>query len=144
MIENKIDISPDKNYDIDTDVSNKLGYLLLKKGIIESNTLVQAVLTKKNEVATSNGNGKPRRNLAQILVQDFNFNHDLIFKEVANLYAFQTLEFDFEEDDLPKIDKIKKFVDSFDEDLKKQMLSHRVIPIKYDDNIKDKIILRFS
>ena len=136
-----IEITSDKNYDIDTDISNKLGYLLLKKGVIESNTLVKAVLTKKNEAATSNGNGKPRRNLAQILVQDFNCNHDIIFKEVANLYAFQTLEFEFEEDDIPKIDKIKKIVDSFDDDLKKQMLSHKVIPLRYDDNIKDKIIL---
>ncbi len=51
------------------------------------------------------------------------------------------MEFEFEEDDIPKIDKIKKIVDSFEEDLKKQMLSHKVIPLRYDDNIKDKIIL---
>ena len=53
-----------KNYDIDNDVANKLGYVLLKKGLIDSKTLVKAVVAKRNENLHSNGNGKPKRNLS--------------------------------------------------------------------------------
>ena len=139
MIDNKLEILQEKNYDINNDVANRLGYVLLKKGIIDNSTLVQAVLTKKNEHA--NKNGKPIRNLAQILVQDFNCDHESIFREVANLYAFGTIEFDFDKDESERINAIKKVVNSFDDDLKKQMILNKIIPVKYDEKIKDKIIL---
>ncbi len=101
------DIQIEKTYDIDHDIANKLGYILLKKGIIDSRTLVKAVTTRRNENLHSNGNGKLKRNLAQILVQDFNYDHDSIFKEVANLYAFKTFELNLDEDSSEQIQKIK-------------------------------------
>ena len=141
MFENNVEIQHEKNYDINTDIANRLGYVLLKKGIIDSKTLVQAVITKKNENINSNSNGKPRRNLAQILVQDFKYDHDIIYKEVASLYAFDTMELNFEENETDKINKIKELVSTFDDVLKKQMIHHKVIPIEFDSKIKDKIIL---
>ena len=141
MSDNIVEIHVDKNYDIDHDIANKLGYVLLKKGIIDSSTLVKAVTTRRNENLNSNGNGKPKRNLAQILVQDFKYDHDKIYKEVANLYAFRTFEIDLEQDNSEQIEKIKKLINSFNDDLKKQMVIHRVIPLKYDEKISDKIIL---
>jgi type IV pilus assembly protein PilB len=94
MIDIKTDIPVESHYDIDNDVSNRLGYNLLKKGVIDSNTLVKAVVAKRNESIHTNGNGKPARNLAQILVQDFKCDHDSVFGEVASLYAFRTFEID--------------------------------------------------
>ena len=38
-----------------------------------------------------------KRNLGQILVQDFGFDHDVIFKEIAILYAFKEITFNQEE-----------------------------------------------
>ena len=140
-MDNKTDILQDKGYDIDNDIANKLGYVLLKKGLIDSKTLVKAVLTKRNENLHTNGNGKPKRNLAQILVQDFKYDHDSIYSEVANLYAFRTYEINLEEDNSEQIEKIKELINKYDDDLKKQMVTHRVIPIKYDEKIADKIIL---
>ena len=141
MTENILDIQTEKNYDIDNDVANKLGYILLKKGLIDSKTLVKAVIAKRNENLHSNGNGKPKRNLAQILVQDFKYDHDSIYSEVANLYAFKTFDIDLEADNSEQLDKIKKLINKFDEDLKRQMVTHRVIPLNYDEKIPDKIIL---
>lgn len=141
MTENTLDIQTDKNYDIDNDIANKLGYILLKKGIIDSKTLVKAVVARRNENLHTNGNGKPKRNLAQILVQDFKYDHDSIYREVANLYAFRTFEIDLDEDNSEQIEKIKKLINKFDDTLKRQMVTHRVIPIKYDEKIPDKILL---
>jgi type IV pilus assembly protein PilB len=141
MTENALDIPVEKNYDIDSDVANRLGYILLKKGVIDSKTLVKAVVAKRNEGVSTNGNGKPKRNLARILVEDFKYDHDAIFREVAELYAFPTFEFDTEADNTDKIQKIKKLIDSYSDDLKRQMVFNKVIPVKFDDKIKDKIIL---
>jgi type IV pilus assembly protein PilB len=141
MTPKSFEIQIDKNYDLDHDIANKLGYILLKKGIIDSKTLVKAVTTRRNENLNSNGNGKPKRNLAQILVQDFKYDHDSIYQEVANLYAFKTIELNLEEDNSEKIEEIKNLINKFDDDLKKRMVTHRVIPLKYDEKISDKIIL---
>jgi hypothetical protein len=48
-MENRTDLNPEKGYNLDNDIANKLGYILLKKGVIDSKTLVKAVLAKKNE-----------------------------------------------------------------------------------------------
>ena len=131
----------ESNYDIDNDIANRLGYNLLKKGIIDSKTLVKAVVTKRSESPYTNHNGKPKRNLAQILVQDFNYNHDSIFREVANLYAFKTFELDPDEDNSELISNIKELINSYADDIKQQIVAYKVIPVKYDDKIKDKLIL---
>ena len=141
MNENTFEIQTEKNYDIDNDAANKLGYILLKKGLIDSKTLVKAVVAKRNENLHSNGNGKPKRNLAQILVQDFKYDHDSIYREVANLYAFRTYEINPDEDNTEQLEKIKKLINKFSDDLKRQMVTHKVIPLKYDEKIADKIIL---
>ena len=55
--------------------TDKIGYLLLKKGIINVDVLEKALQRKQNE------NGVLKRNLAQILVNDFSYDHDTIFHE---------------------------------------------------------------
>lgn len=70
------------------EMSDKIGYLLFKKGIIDAQTLEKALNAKLND------RNKLRRNLAQILVEDFDYDHDLIFREVAILYAFRELDMD--------------------------------------------------
>src|ERR1035437_7782774 len=139
MIRNKTDIP--KQYDLDKDISNKLGDILLRKSIIDSRALAVAVLAKNKENLQSNGNGQAKRNLAQILVQDFKYDHDTIFREVANLYAFKTLDIDSDEKETEKINSIKKLINSADAELKKLMITNKVIPVKFDDKIKDKLIL---
>ncbi len=137
--ESNLELPVEKNYDIDTDIANKLGYILLKKGVIDSKTLVKAVSTRRNE--SLNANSKNRRNLAQILVQDFKYDHDVVYQEVASLYAFKTFELDLEEKDNPVIGSMKKLISSFNDESKKLMLQHKVIPVKYETRNKEKIIL---
>ena len=69
--------------DTNLEMTDKIGYLLFKKGVIDGQMLEKALAAKNNDKS------KIKRNLAQILVQDFKFDHDTIFREVAILYAFR-------------------------------------------------------
>lgn len=75
------------------EMTDKIGYLLLKKGIIDLDILQKALEAKEKDL-----NGA-KRNLGQILVQEFGFEHDIIFREIAILYAFKEISFNREEFD---------------------------------------------
>ncbi len=117
------------------DLSDKIGYLLFKKGIIDAQILEKALHAKADE------KGKIKRNLAQILVQDFDFDHDLIFREVSILYAFRELDLPQGELLQNRIESIKQFVNKVSDQLKQMMSEHKVIPYAYDERMKDKLIL---
>jgi len=121
--------------DTQLEMADKIGYLLLKKGIIDSKILEQALKVKEADQANK------KRNLAQILVEEFGFEHDVIFREVAILYAFK--ELNIKPEDLPeeRINEIKNLINRQPQEVKQMLLEHRIIPFKYDDKVKDKLIL---
>ena len=121
--------------DTNLEMTDKIGYLLFKKGIIDTATLEKALIAKANDKS------KVKRNLAQILVQDFNFDHDTIFREVSILYAFRELETKPEEIPEERIEAIRNMIDQAGESIKELMVKHSVIPFMYDERIKDKLIL---
>lgn len=117
------------------EMTDKIGYLLFKKNIIDSATLEKALLAKANDKS------KIKRNLAQILVQDFNFDHDKIFREVSILYAFRELE--TKPSDIPdeRLETIRNMMEHSGDSIKELMIRNSVIPFMYDERIKDKLIL---
>jgi len=117
------------------ELTDKIGYLLLKKGIIDIKVLEKALQIKQSE------DNKIKRNLAQILVQDLGFDHDAIFREVAILYAFIELNIQVDELNEKQLEEIKQLMTSQGEEVKQVLLKHKVIPYKYDEKIKDKLIL---
>ncbi|MGK9475382.1 GspE/PulE family protein [Melioribacter sp. OK-6-Me] len=121
--------------DSQLEMADKIGYLLLKKGIIDANILEQALKIKEADQL------QKKRNLAQILVEEFGFEHDVIFREVSILYAFKELNIKPEELSEERINEIKNMMTKQGDELKRLLLEHRVIPFKYDDKIKDKLIL---
>jgi type IV pilus assembly protein PilB len=121
--------------DTNLEMTDKIGYLLFKKGIIDSTVLEEALAAKAND------KHKIKRNLAQILVEDFNYDHDQIFREVAILYAFRELETNPEEIPEERIESIKKMMEQADDSIKEMMMKHKVIPFMYDERIKDKLVL---
>lgn len=121
--------------DTNLEMSDKIGYLLYKKGIIDAQTLERALNAKNND------KNKLKRNLAQILVQDFGFDHDLIFREVAILYAFREIETRPEDISENRLQLIRNLVESGGENLKKLMLEREIIPFMFDDKNRDKLIL---
>lgn len=117
------------------EVNDKIGYLLFKKGIIDAETLDKALNAKFND------RNKLRRNLAQILVEDFGYDHDVIFREVAILYAFRELDIDLSSIQPDHLESIKNMIEGGGEELKELMLRDRIIPFIFDEQTKDKLII---
>jgi type IV pilus assembly protein PilB len=117
------------------EINDKIGYLLFKKGIIDAATLDKALQAKFND------RNKLRRNLAQILVDDFSYEHDIIFREVAILYAFRELDIDLQTIQPNYLDAIRKMIEGGGEELKDLMLRDKIIPFIYDEQTKDKLII---
>jgi type IV pilus assembly protein PilB len=117
------------------EVNDKIGYLLFKKGIIDAATLDKALNAKFND------RNKLRRNLAQILVDDFDYDHDVIFREVAILYAFRELDIDLATIQPEYLETIRDMIEGGGEELKELMLRDRIIPFIYDEQTKDKLII---
>ncbi len=86
---------------MDIEHKNELGKLLLRKKVVEP----QFEIEHFKLLTVMGGNS---RNLANILVEDYKFDHHTIYKELADLYAFRTLEFDEENDSENVIETIKR------------------------------------
>jgi type IV pilus assembly protein PilB len=119
----------------DVDITDKIGYTLLKKGIINYETLEKSLRVKETE------DKKNRRNLGQILVGDFNIDHDLVFREVANLYAFREIYLSDEVIDEQRIQCVKRFIDALSEYFRDLLIQTRILPLKFDEKQSDKLII---
>jgi len=119
----------------DVDITDKIGYTLLKKGIIDYETLEKSLHVREGE------DRKSRRNLGQILVSDFHVDHDLVFKEVANLYAFREVYLTDEVIDEARIEFIKKYVDALPDTYRDLLIQTKVLPLRFDDKQPDKLIV---
>lgn len=120
----------------DIDITDKIGYTLLKKGIIDYETLEKSLRVKEAEAAK-----KERRNLGQILVTEFSADHDAVFREVANLYAFREIYLADENTDKPRIDFIRKLIDGLPEGSRDLLIQTKILPLKFDEKQPDKLII---
>lgn len=120
----------------DIDITDKIGYTLLKKGIIDYETLEKSLRIKENEASK-----KERRNLGQILVTEFQADHDAVFREVANLYAFREIYLADENIEKNRIDFIRKFIDGLPDGMRELVLTTKMLPLKFDEKQLDKLII---
>ncbi len=118
------------------DITDKIGYTLLKKGIIDFETLEKSLKMKDSEE-----NKKNRKNLGQILVSEFGADHDAVFREVANLYAFREVYLNDEKIDDTRVSFVKKFVDALPDAQREMMTQSKMLPFKYDERQPDKLII---
>ena len=118
------------------DITDKIGYTLLKKGIIDFETLEKSLKLKDSEE-----NKKNRKNLGQILVSEFGADHDAVFREVANLYAFREIFLNDEKIDDARIAFVKKFVDALSDQQREMMSAAKMLPFKWDERQTDKLII---
>lgn len=118
------------------DITDKIGYTLLKKGIIDFETLEKSLKMKDSEE-----NKKNRKNLGQILVSEFGADHDAVFREVANLYAFREIYLTDEKIDDARTAFIKKLVDGLPEQQRDMMIQSKMLPFKYDERQADKLTI---
>ena len=118
------------------DITDKIGYTLLKKGIIDFETLEKSLKMKD-----SDDNKKNRKNLGQILVTEFGADHDAVFREVANLYAFREVFLNDEKVDEARIAFLKKYIEQLSEQQREMMVQSKMLPFKFDERQPDKLII---
>src|SRR3989338_3340790 len=118
------------------DITDKIGYTLLKKGIIDFETLEKSLKHKDSEE-----NKKNRKNLSQILVSEFGADHYAVFREVANLYAFREIFLNDEKIDEARTAFIKKFIDALSDQQREMMSAANMLPFKWDERQTDKLII---
>jgi type IV pilus assembly protein PilB len=118
------------------DITDKIGYTLLKKGIIDFETLEKSLKMKDSEE-----NKKNRKNLGQILVSEFGADHDAVFREVANLYAFREIFLNDEKVDDGRTGFIKKLVEVLPDQQRDMMIQAKMLPLKYDERQPDKLVI---
>ncbi|HEX9005749.1 MAG TPA: GspE/PulE family protein [Bacteroidota bacterium] len=117
------------------DITDKIGFALLKKGVIDYETLEKSLRIKESEEK------KNRRNLGQILVSDFNADHDAVFREVADLYAFREIHMADETIDQVRIDFIRRYVETLPQNVRDMLLQTRMLPLRFDEKQSDKLII---
>jgi type IV pilus assembly protein PilB len=118
------------------DITDKIGYTLLKKGIIDFETLEKSLKMKD-----SDDNKKNRKNLGQILVTEFGADHDAVFREVANLYAFREVFLNDEKVDDTRIAFVKKYIEQLSDQQREMMVQSKMLPFKFDERQPDKLII---
>ncbi|HYQ86918.1 MAG TPA: ATPase, T2SS/T4P/T4SS family [Bacteroidota bacterium] len=119
----------------DVDITDKIGYTLLKKGIVDYETLEKSLQVRDGEEK------KTRRNLGQILVKDFNVDHDAVFSEVASLYAFREIHLNDEVLNTERIEFIKKYLDVLPDNYRDLLIQTKVLPLRLDEKQLDKLIV---
>ncbi len=119
----------------DIDITDKIGYTLLKKGVIDYETLEKSLRVKDSE------DKKNRRNLGQILVNDFGADHDAVFREVASLYAFREIYLSDENIDKDRIAQIKRLIDALPENIRDLLVQTKMVPLKFDEKHTDKLLI---
>jgi type IV pilus assembly protein PilB len=118
------------------DITDKIGYTLLKKGIIDFETLEKSLKMKD-----SDDNKKNRKNLGQILVTEFGADHDAVFREVANLYAFREIFLNDEKVEEARIAFVKKYIEQLSDQQREMMVQAKMLPFKFDERQPDKLII---
>jgi type IV pilus assembly protein PilB len=108
------------------DISDRLGVMLLKKGVVNVATLEKAI--KSRESGQKDG-----RTLAQILVKDFNVNHDSVFQHVTQLYGFREVSLEKENIDENRINFMRKMLDPLPEPMRALMREEKILVYKYDE-----------
>lgn len=99
---------------------------MIEKGIIEPQVLESAldVLNKEKN--------KERRKLPQILVDQFKIDRDLVYREVADYYAFRSLDISMEAVDDGVLGFIRKELSSLPASMRELIHENNVLPYSID------------
>lgn len=114
---------------------DKVGFALLHKGIVQAETITKAMIIKEKEQGTR------QRNIAQILVSDFKLDHDLVFREVANVYAFKELTLVGDVLDETRLNFIKQQVESLSPEQRALLIEAKALPFMYEKEPTERLII---
>ena len=114
---------------------SRFGQLLLKKEIVDLNTLEKAIAIQVEDDSSN------PRSLGEILVDDFKLNHHTIYGLLAELYAFRTLDINVGELKDDQIRHTKEILSRISEKFKKELIYKRILPYKVTQGRRHTLIV---
>ena len=118
-----------------SDNAYQLGIALVKNSVLDFDVLEQALNIKNND------ENRGRRNLAQILVNDFDIDHNAVYKQVAKMYGFPEISYSDALLTDERIAFIQKTVESVSEEIQQLMRDEKVIVLQKDPHVSNKLLL---
>ncbi len=109
--------------------------VLVKKGIVTSQTVHEAIRRKK-----SNGETE-KRQLFQILIDEFNVDREVIYAEFTRYYSFKTIDLSVVEINADRYAFINKTLESLPQKIRELAIAIKVLPLQLAENDATKIQL---
>src|SRR3989304_2181323 len=104
----------------------ELGDILVEKRVISPEQLLQALDILSRETT------EKRRRLPQVLVDDLKINHDKVYREIADYYAFRTLSVVQETIDDDGLVFIRAEMNALPIPIRTMAFENRVMPLRED------------
>ncbi|MFH1861624.1 MAG: ATPase, T2SS/T4P/T4SS family, partial [bacterium] len=114
---------------------NRTGDILLQRGVIDHETLEQAIIIQSTET------GAKRKRLGEILVEDLGCDRHKIYRELARLYAFPEVDLEQERLDAERIKFIERMYNSLEKEDREQLLRFNILPLKVDAHNSDMLLV---
>lgn len=111
---------------IPTTAKKELGEILVGKGVISPEELLHSLDILSREPA------EKKRRLPQVLVEDLKIDHDKVYREIADYYAFRKVEILSESIDDERLAFIRNEINALPQQLRALAFEHRVMPFRED------------
>ena len=116
-------------------IKKEFGEVLIEKGIITPDVLLNAMDTLSKETQ------KNRRKLPQVLVEDYSVDRNRVYQEVADFYAFKSLDMKkFTLDDVA-LAFIRKELSGLPESIRELAVEHLVMPFIVDPENPERVFV---
>lgn len=113
---------------------SRLGQVLIKKSVITEEVLTEALEKQKQEAPYG-------RKLGDILVNDYDIDHHLVFSTLAEIYAFRSITIDPSKLEPNQVKHAKDILSKFNETLKKELIFNFVLPFQVQMGVRTTLIV---
>ncbi|UCE04966.1 MAG: type II/IV secretion system protein [bacterium] len=121
-------------------VYNRIIDNLIHKNIVTKDICRDALYKIKKDAGGNGDTATTGQRLLQVLIDDFSVDRHLVFREIAQLYAFKEIDLKREEITEERIDFIRKIFYELSEDTRNTLISKKVLPFKLHDFNKNILI----
>jgi len=111
-------------------VYNRIIDNLIHKNIVTKDICRDALIKIKNDSGTNGDTASTGQRLLQVLIDDFDVDRHLVFREISQLYAFKEIDLNREEIDEARIEFIRNIFYELPEETRNALISKKVVPFK--------------
>lgn len=118
----------------------RFGQYLIQKGVVEKRTIMMAAILINHEKEES---GKIRR-LEEVLVDNFQLDHDVVFHNLAEFYAFRSIVLDVKAMESQQVKQMQELLNKIPESLKTELYNKHILPYQIKPGTKNTLVVLAS